>query len=121
RRLLADLLCTTTDALPPDVDERIEAFDYATFDLGTAARAFLKDPPMRKRRLLELVSQLANADGELDLSEDEFLRALAKHLEMDPAEYEDLVLDYEMEELRESFAELRARPVSLPPPVPKRG
>jgi uncharacterized tellurite resistance protein B-like protein len=119
RRLLADLLCTTPDALPEAVDERIERFDFPTFDLGAAARAFLADPPMQKRRLLELVSQLVHADGELDLREDQFLRDLARHLGMEASEYDDLVLDYEIEELRESFEELRGAPKSsIPPPVP---
>jgi uncharacterized tellurite resistance protein B-like protein len=119
RRLLADLLCTTVDALPAHVDERIRAFRQESFDLAAAARAFLEDPPMERRRLLELVSQLAYADGALDLAEDEFLRDLARHLGMKPSEYGDLVLDYEIEELRASFAELRGRRrSSTPPPVP---
>jgi uncharacterized tellurite resistance protein B-like protein len=122
RRLLADLLCTTVGELPGHVDERIRAFRAESFDLGASARAFLEDPPMAKRRLLELVSQMAHADGVLDLSEDQFLRDLAQHLGMEPAEYEDLVLDYEIEELRLSFNELRGKPQSsVPPPVPQTG
>ncbi len=124
RRMLADLLCTTHDALPAHVDERIERFDIDTFDLGAAAKAFLEDPPMQKRRLLELVTQLVHADGELDLLEDEFVRSLASHLGMEPAEYEDLVLDYEIEVLRESFEALRggkSPSSSVPPPVPAKG
>ncbi len=121
RRMLADLLCTTPDALPAEVDERIERFDFDGFDLAAAAKDFLSDPPMQKRRLLELVSQLVHADGELDLREDQFLRDLAVNLGMDPTEYSDLVLDYEIEELRESLAELRGKnPKSAPPPVPGR-
>ncbi len=119
RRLLADLLCIGPEALPAHVDERIRGFRPETFDLGATARAFLEDPPMAKRRLLELVSQMAHADGVLDLSEDQFLRDLAQHLGMEPSEYQDLVLDYEIEELRASFRELRGKPQSsVPPPVP---
>jgi hypothetical protein len=41
---------------------------------------------------------------------------------MEPSEYEDLFLDYEMEELRLSFNELRGKPQSsMPPPVPQKG
>ena len=105
RRLLQDLI--VRPELPPEVEERIESFDYARFDLQAAASDFARDPPMNRRRLLELVAQLCLADGEYDFEEDEYLRRLARALGMAPAEYEDLVLDYEIDEMRHSFEQLR--------------
>ncbi len=91
------------------------------FDLEEAARDFLSDPPMKKRRLLELVVKMVDADGETDLREDQFVRELAKALKMDESEYEDLVLEIEevpadqrRRRRRESFTMV----ASVPPPVP---
>jgi hypothetical protein len=83
--------------------------------MALAAADFAADPPIKKRRLLELVAAVRDADEEVDLSEDDYLRALAGALGMSPDEYEDLTLDYEVDELRESFEEL-----AKPPPVPTR-
>ncbi|MEM9193008.1 MAG: TerB family tellurite resistance protein [Myxococcota bacterium] len=111
--LLADLLLQPE--LPASVRAQIDAFDPGSFDLREAAAAFAEDPPMRKRRLLELVGRMCHADGVLDFEEDAYMRTLAEALEMKPEEYQDLVLDYDIEELRESFVEIR-RP---PPPPPR--
>src|SRR5829696_2070029 len=71
RRLLRQVL---GDAVPMDLDFRIDEFDPAAFDLGEVAASFAGDPPENKRRLLELVSAVHAADQEFDLSEDEFVR-----------------------------------------------
>lgn len=127
RALLADLLLVTPDALPPSVEERITGFDPLKFDLAAAAGDFAADPPMAKRRLLELVGCMVDADGVVDMKEDEYLRRLADALGMEYSEYSDLVLDYEVAELRESFEQLRVPPPpmvdtdgrsSRPPPPP---
>ncbi len=117
RRMVCDL--TVRPVLDPALEERIARFDPKTFDVAAAARDFAADPPMHKRRLLELVAQLCLADGELDLSEDDYLHALARGLGLRPTEYQDLVLDYEMHVLRESFELIRMSTVSdsqAPPP-----
>ena len=113
-RKLCDLLLV--DQLPDELAARIRYFDPASFDLQEAAEDFASDPPMNKRRILELVAQLCLADDEWDLREDEYIRDLAKALGMEPAEYQDLVLDYEMSALRESFEAIRRGPE--PPPLP---
>ena len=126
RTLLADLLLVTRDTLPPDVEDRIVRFDPLTFDLEAAAGDFAADPPMAKRRLLELVGRMVDADGVVDMKEDEYLRRLAALLGMEYSEYSDLVLDYEIAELRDSFEQLRSPPPprvgakekSKPPPPP---
>lgn len=110
RRMLSDL--TVKPMLDPEVEARILCFDPASFDVMAAAQDFAADPPMNKRRLLELVAQLCLADGEFDLSEDDYLHALARGLGMRPTEYQDIVLDYEIHALRESFELIRMSRVS---------
>jgi uncharacterized tellurite resistance protein B-like protein len=114
RRLLCDLICRPE--LPPELEQRIEAFDPEKFDLVATAQDFARDPPMNRRRLLELVAQLCVADGELDFEEDEYLHRLARALEMTPVEYEDIVLDYEIHEMRKSFELLRQSQFDLRAP-----
>ena len=125
RVLLADLLLVTPTTLPEDVERRIVEFDPLAFDLEVAASDFSADPPMAKRRLLELVGRMVDADGVVDMMEDEYLRRLAGLLGMEYSEYSDLVLDYEVDELRESFEQLRVPPPPMagtgstrPPPPP---
>ncbi len=127
RKLLADLLLVSPNELPEAVEERIRTFDPLKFDLDAAAADFAADPPMAKRRLLELVGRMVDADGIVDMQEDEYLRRLAGLLGMEYSDYSDLVLTYEVDELRESFAALRNPPPPLvtpggkssrPPPPP---
>ncbi len=114
RRLLSDLI--VRPELPPEIEALIDGFDPDKFDLVAVAKDFASDPPMNRRRLLELVAQLCMADGELDLDEDEYIHELARALEMPPGEYEDLVLDYETHELRKSFEMLRISTLDLRAP-----
>ena len=118
-RKLCELLLVSE--LPVGVSSRIEHFDPKPFDFAAAVQDFAADPPMNKRRLLELVAQLCLADDEWDLREDEYIRALAKGLGMEPAEYQDLVLDYEISALRESFELVRHTPLAPPPPPASAG
>ncbi len=110
RRMLCDL--TVRPNLEPEVEARIAAFDPSAFDITALAQDFIADPPMNKRRLLELVAQLCLADGEMDLAEDDYLHMLATALGMRPTEYQDIVLDYEIHTLRESFELIRMSKVS---------
>lgn len=112
-RMLCDLI--VRPELPPELLQRIEDFDPSKFDLAATANDFVSDPPMQRRRLLELVAQLCVSDGELDLAEDDYLHRLARALGMEPIEYEDIVLDYEIHEMRLSFEMLRQSSVDLPP------
>jgi hypothetical protein len=113
REVLGELLLCAPDALPIDVDMRIQRWEPASFDLERAARDFLEDPPMRPRRLLELVATMTDRDG-TDLREDEYLRRLAHCLGMPPAEYADLVLEWD-----EVTVVAPAKPRAQPPPIPE--
>lgn len=112
RDLLTDLC--GGEALPSDVEARIDAFKPAEFDVATAAVPFRGDSVEEKRKLLHLVAAIHEADEELDFDEDDYLRALASALELEDADLRGLVLEFEVEELRDTFTQLR----STPPPIP---
>jgi len=116
RRLVGELI--VLPELPAELEQLIEGFDPAQFDLDAVARDFVSDPPMNRRRLLELVAQLCLADGELDFDEDDYLHRLGRALGMAPSEFEDLVIDYETHELRKSFDMLRVSQLDLQPIEP---
>ncbi len=112
RELLADL--HGGEKLPDALEARIEAFTPAGFDVASAAAPFRADSIEERRKLLHLVSAIHDADEELDLAEDDYLRALATALELPAEELSGLALEVEVEELRDSFVRLR----SSPPPIP---
>jgi len=105
RKLLGELL--ESPKLPDDVDKRIKTFPAGSFDLAKTAADFGKDPPIKKRKLLELVSAVNDADDEVDLDEDEYLVKLAKALGMKRDEYADLTLDVHVEDLKKTLGDLR--------------
>jgi len=98
--------------LPATLDARLRTFDPARFDLLAAAAAFVDDPPAHKRKLLELVAAVGDADDVLDVREDDYLVRVADAIGAERATYDDLVLG--VEELREAF-----QTVCEPPPFPK--
>lgn len=103
------------DELPMKLEARIANFDPDDFDLEQTAKEFEDDPATDKRTLLELVAAVFDADGEVDFAEDDYLRNLANALGMDAEEYEDLVIEYAIEEAAEKVQVL----VSVPPPLPE--
>jgi uncharacterized tellurite resistance protein B-like protein len=104
RALVADLLCKPS--LPPEVEVLIDSFEPEKFDLRRAATDFLSDPPMNKRRVMELVAYVTLADGAQTQQEDSYLRRLGEALEMRPEEYRHLTNDPDMAAMRESFMDL---------------
>jgi uncharacterized tellurite resistance protein B-like protein len=113
RALVKDL----SGSVPAEVDERIKTFDPKQFDLAKAVLPFAEDSEDDRRKLLILVSAINEADEEIDLREDEYLRALAKALSLPDKALEGLVIDVEAEELEELFERAR-RPPTKPPPMP---
>ena len=70
---------------------------------------------------------MVDADGVVEMAEDEYLRVLASQLGLEYSECSDLVLDLDVDELRASFEQLRSPPPpmvdpntrsSRPPPPP---
>jgi hypothetical protein len=109
RALVADLLCV--DPVPAAVDALIQSFDPLKFDLATTVQDFLREPPMNKRRLMELVAYVTLSDGEQSFEEDGYLRALGQALGMRVDEYRHLTSDPDMAALRESFTDLARVPL----------
>jgi uncharacterized tellurite resistance protein B-like protein len=105
RQLLEELM--DDEDLPADVDKRLSGFKAATFDLAKTAEAFKGDSVETKRRLLELVAAVHESDEELDIDEDEFLRKLGAALGVPASAFEDLTLDFEVDELREGLETIR--------------
>ena len=102
---------------PRELADRIDAFDPARFDLERTAAAFAGDSEDHKRDLLELVAALHSTDEELDLAEDDYLRAVARAIEAGEGALDGLALDYREEGLQNSFERLRS---VTPPPPPER-
>lgn len=86
-------------------DARIEAFSPSSFDVAAAAKSFAGDSEEQRLHLLELVAQVHDADDELDLDEDAFLKALGEALGLASA-VADLGLDYSVEDQKAHFDEL---------------
>jgi uncharacterized tellurite resistance protein B-like protein len=116
RELLADL--SGEGGLSGDVEARIAAFDPASFSLESAVLPFRDDPSEDKRKLLFLVAAVHEADEELDLAEDDYLRAVAKALDVPASDLESLTIDVEVEELVESYQAVRRGPPPTPGSAP---
>ena len=116
--LLAGVL--EVDELPDALMSWIDAFDPASFDVEKSCAEFAEDPAVDKRKLLELIAAVHEADEELDFSEDDYLREVAAALDIDPAELEDLTLVIEVQTLSDHIRILRKGPPP-PPGSPERG
>ncbi|HEY5922754.1 MAG TPA: TerB family tellurite resistance protein [Kofleriaceae bacterium] len=105
--------------LPTDVELKIVAFDPASFDLKASAAPFKGDSEDDRKKLLYLVSAVNEADEEIDLAEDQYLRDLAAALDLPKAALEGLTVEIETEELKETFKQVRKGPPPPPPPKMK--
>lgn len=101
--------------LSTEVELKISSFDPATFDLAASAATFKADPEEDRKKLLYLVAAVNEADDELDLSEDDYLRSLASALALPNSALEGLTIEIETEELKQTFTQVRKGP---PPPPP---
>ena len=81
------------NALDPRHEEALASFSPAAFNVHAAAAA-LRDLDSRdKRTLLELIASVNDADDELDLAEDTYLRNVALGLGVPESEFADLALE----------------------------
>ena len=113
REMLADL---TGAKLTDELEARIKNFDAKGFDVVKAAAEFKPDSEDDRRRLLFLVAAVHEADEEIDFAEDDYLRSLAKALDLPDSALAGMIVDVEVEELQETLAKVR----KPPPPPPKR-
>jgi uncharacterized tellurite resistance protein B-like protein len=103
--------------LPTEVELKIASFDPAKFDMAASAAAFKSDSEEDRKKLLYLVAAVNEADEEIDLSEDDYLRDLAKALALPASALDGLTVEVETEELKQTFAQVRKGP---PPPPPSK-
>ena len=66
---------------------------------------------------LGAVVSASSADEEIDFAEDDYLRSLAKALDLPDSALKGMIVDVEVEELQETLAKVRKGP----PPPPKSG
>lgn len=109
--LLAELI---GGDVPTEIKTRIDSFDPSAFDVAACAKAFAADDEADRIRVLHLVAAMQEADGEIDLREDEYLRRVAAALSLPAQALEGMAIEVEIEELRQDFARVR----TMPPPVP---
>ena len=107
-------LIKDADELPAGLAKRIEEFDPETFDIKRTAYAMGDLSTEQRRAVLEMLSDLAEADEEIDLAEDEFLRSVAVAMGSQPEELEGLTVEVEL--VSEPSPSRRAPP----PPPPKK-
>lgn len=102
RSLLGTLL---EGEVPERLQAQIQSFRPAAFRVQEAAAALADLSAADKRKLLELVASVHDADEELAVAEDDYLRKLAAALGLPESEYSDLTLEIlEEEELRGMLA-----------------
>ena len=93
-----------------EVEACIASFEPAKFDLQTAAAMFKDDTEQDRRRLLRLVATVIEADDELDFRENDYLREVASLLGLPSSILDGLIVDIEMEEIQDTFDDVRRAP-----------
>ena len=82
-----------TDALPDAVTAQIGRFSPAAFHAQAAAAGLDDLSDADKRKLLELIASINDADDELDLAEDAYLRKVAAGLGVPEEAFADLAIE----------------------------
>jgi len=111
RALLAEL----AGELRIEVEACIASFEPDRYDLKTTAAVFRDDSEDDRRKLLLLVATVTEADDEIDLAENDYLRDLAAALALPASALEGLTVDVEIEDIKETFQSARKGPPPLPP------
>ncbi|HVK83505.1 MAG TPA: TerB family tellurite resistance protein [Kofleriaceae bacterium] len=97
-----------------EVEACLASFEPEKFTASSVIGFFRDDPEEERRKLLLLVSTVIEADDQIDLAENDYLRELASLLGLPSSALEGLVLDVEIEEVKSTFEAVRARPPALP-------
>jgi uncharacterized tellurite resistance protein B-like protein len=116
------LVCQLSGApkLSPRLEKRVAEFDPAKFDVAVTVSKLRLRTDVEKRKLIELVAAVEQADDILDLAEDAYLRKVAGALGMPASAYADLTLDViDIDDIRSSLLPTPPPlPGSKPPPLP---
>jgi len=99
--------------VPDPIKARIDHFDPTDLDLMETAKGFSNQSDDEKLKLLELIGAVHDADDEFSFEEDDYIRQVSGALGLANEKLVGLTVEYEVEELRDSFKKLAA-----PPPVP---
>jgi uncharacterized tellurite resistance protein B-like protein len=110
------LLVELAGELRIEVEACIASFEPEKFDPSSVIGLFRDDSEEERQRLLLLVSTVIEADDQIDLAENEYLRSLASALGLPSSALAGLVVDVEIEEIKDTFHAVRKGP----PPVPSR-
>ena len=102
-----------------EVEACIASFEPAKFDMGSLIGYFRNDTEEQREKLLLLVSKVVDADDEVDFAENEYLHALATALALPASALTGLTVDVdvEVEEIQETFDEVRKGPPPIPAPL----
>lgn len=107
-KIIEKLLCKLvgTEQLPIAQSSQMRSFSPAAFDLDSAASSLAGLDEGDKRKVLEMVCAVHDADEELDFAEDAYLRKVAIGLGINPDEISGLALDMsEIDEMDGIFAD----------------
>ena len=100
-----------------EVEACIASFEPAKFDMKSIIGIFRDDSEEDRRKLLLLASTVIEADEEIDLAENDYMRELAEALGLPASALEGLTVDIEIEEIKDTFEAVRtARPAPPAPP-----
>jgi putative colanic acid biosynthesis UDP-glucose lipid carrier transferase len=78
--------------LPEALAQQLAEFDPQRFDLQEAVEDFHNRAHTSSRRMLELTRKVCDADGMVDIREDNYMVGLALALSLSPPQYRDLVV-----------------------------
>ena len=110
------LLVELAGELRVEVEACIASFEPEKFDPSSVIGVFKDDSEEERQRLLLLVSTVIEADEQIDLAENDYLREIASLLGLPASALDGLVVDVEVEEVKETFNAVRKGP----PPIPQR-
>jgi uncharacterized membrane protein YebE (DUF533 family) len=99
-----------------EVEACIASFEPAKFDLASIIGIFRDDSEEERRKLLLLASTVIEADEQIDLAENDYLRQLASALALPSSALDGLVVDVQIEEIKDTFNAVAKRPPPPPPP-----
>jgi uncharacterized tellurite resistance protein B-like protein len=114
-----------TDRMPKPLSDIMVFFKPEEFELDATVAKLRDLPKAGKRKVLELIGTINEADDEIDIAEDVYLEAVAHALGLEEAEFSDLTLsvldDEALAELSAvDLADFVEEEPSGPPPPPKK-
>ena len=101
------LMVEMAGELRVEVEACIASFEPAKFNLDSIIGIFRDDSEADRKKLLLLVSTVIEADEEIDLRENDYLRKLAGALGLPDSALDGLALDVEIEEIKDTFEAVR--------------